>query len=157
MTLVEATATEVVETTTNVEGWEDLIGLLDTQSGVCVVTMEQLRDIDGYGRLGGTVRAGIAKKLASMGIGTFAGENLPSDASANVVLFRLGTPVAELVNVIQNATTDNGWRNRAAYTAECMRRLNSVPEPELVSNSIIDTLKSLTAAAKAVGVDPTTI
>jgi hypothetical protein len=155
MAMTELHTTE--QETVNVEGWEDLISLLDDGKGVCVVTMEQLRDIDGYGRLGGTVRAGIAKKLASMGIGTFAGENLPSDASANVVLFRLGTPAAELVNVIQSATSDNSWRNRAAYTAECMRRLNTVPEPEEVSGRILTALKTLGEAARATGVDPTTV
>ncbi len=142
-----------VPKTENVKGWNDLVTLLDYHKGVCVVTMEALRDIDGYGRLGGTVRAGIAKKLQSMGIGTFAGENLPSDASANVVLFRLGTPAAELVNVIQNATEDDSWRTRAEYTADCLRRLNLIPEPESVTENVLSALRTLEIAAKSAGIE----
>lgn len=144
---------ETTESQGNVKGWDELVHLLDANKGVCVVTMETLRDIDGYGRLGGTVRAGIAKKLASMGIGTFAGENLPSDAAANVVLFRLGTPAAELVNVVQNASEDNSWRTRATYTADCLRRLNIMPEPESVTENVLTALRNLEQAAKSAGIE----
>ncbi len=147
------TETATTKRQENIKGWNDLVTLLDKHKGVCVVTMEALRDIDGYGRLGGTVRAGIAKKLQSMGIGTFAGENLPSDAAANVVLFRMGTAAAELVNVIQNASEDDSWRIRAQYTADCLRKLNIMPEPESVTENVLTALRNLEQAAKSAGIE----
>lgn len=131
------------------QSWKDIVRALDTHYGVITCTMEALRDIDGYGRLGGTVRQNIHRKLSSLGISTIRQE-LPTEASAPVILIRQGTPVTELLEIITMTLAGGGVMTD---TAESLRRLNMLPDPKGVRDSINAAIGALDQAATMVKVD----
>lgn len=133
----------------NLKQWPDIISLLNESNDVCVVKMEALREIDGFGRLGVNVRQTIAEKLSSMGVGIIRSE-LPSDASANVILMRLGTPAAELVGILRSVAANEG---RELFAAEALRKLNKVPDPDAVSTGIVSAIASLGKAIADTDID----
>ena len=122
--------------------WNDVVAALDARSGVITCTMEALRDIDGYGRLGGNVRENIARKLGTMGVGTIR-TDLPREAADMVVLIRQGTPVSELLEMIEVAMAGGGSYQD---TADKLRRLNSVPDPNSLKAVVDVAYSSLQAA-----------
>lgn len=120
--------------------WSEVIAAVNVNSGVLVCTMENLRDIEGYGRLGQIVRSNIARKLSTLGL-AFMTKELPSDASAEIILYRQGTPVSELIELI--TTVQGGGMNNAIEIANSLRRLNVVPDPETVRSGILMALSAL--------------
>lgn len=127
--------------------WSEVVASVNLSNGVLCVTMETLRDIEGYGRLGQTVRANIARKLSTLGL-AFIRAELPSEASAEIILYRQGTPVSELIEMI--ATVQGGGMNNSAEIAESLRRLNVVPDPEAVRGGLMTALHALEGAAETV-------
>jgi hypothetical protein len=63
--------------------------------------MEVLREAHGVGKLGVHIRAGIKSELASRGIGTLP-DDLPTYQHQEVRLFRLGTPIANVISAVLN-------------------------------------------------------
>ncbi len=120
--------------------WSEVVAAVNLENGVMVCTMENLRDIEGYGRLGQTVRANIAKKLATLGL-AFMRKELPAEASADIILYRQGTPVSELIEMIQTVLA--GGMNNAPEIAESLRRLNVMPDPESVRQGLEMALTAL--------------
>lgn len=124
------------------KSWTDVVDALESHSGVITCTMESLRDIDGYGRLGGNVREMLTRKLGSLGINTIR-EELPRDASAIVCLIRSGTPVSELIEVIRMTMAGGGSRQE---TANRLRRLNQVPDPASLKATVDVAYSAIQAA-----------
>lgn len=67
--------------------------------GLVTLRMSQLRDAHGAGRLGVHVRAGISAELSARGIGHYP-EELPADQIDDVRLFKLGSPIAALIQSV---------------------------------------------------------
>lgn len=128
-----------------VNTWTDIVNAINANYGVLVVKMEVLRDIDGYGRLGTTVRTNIQRKLAAIGVGTI-GIELPSEGNAPVLLYRLGTPTAEVIEVIH--VTEAGGNNTFDLAADTLRKLNMLPEPEKVQECISVAMDALGRVAE---------
>lgn len=80
-------------------GWQMIKELVENADDVCTVTMEQLREAHGAGKLGVHVRAEISKALAGMGLGHVPQE-LPSYQHEQVRLFKQGTDVGELIQTV---------------------------------------------------------
>ena len=114
------------------KSWNDVVSALGSNAGVVTCTMEALRDIDGYGRLGVSVRANIERKLGTLGVTTIR-EELPKDAAAPVVLIRQGTPVSELIETLSILQAGGGSVQEISVS---LRRLNTVPDPASVKASI---------------------
>lgn len=132
--------------TTELNTWSDVVAAVNANNGVIVVMMETLRDIDGYGRLGTTVRHNIQRKLQNIGIGTIRNE-LPGEGNAPVILFRQGSPVSEVIDVIH--TTEAAGTKSFDSAAETLRKVNVMPEPEAVRGFIEQAHRALDAALEA--------
>src|SRR3954454_5683188 len=83
--------------------YEDLRDAVAASEGLLAISMEQLRDIHGAGRLGVHVRDAISSSLARYGLGHFP-EELPSYQEQYVRIFQLGTPLADLVHAVLDPT-----------------------------------------------------
>lgn len=81
--------------------------------------MEELREIEGAGRLGQHVRASISGNLLSHGMGHLPAE-LPSYQDFEVRVYRLGTALADVINAALNPSTsgDQILRQVAASDAQ---------------------------------------
>lgn len=127
--------------------WFDVIEALKQKSGVITCTMESLRVIDQYGRLGNNVRASIGRKLSGMGISTLT-EELPHESGDSVILIRQGLAASELVEVITTALAGGGATTLDG-TAEKLRALNSVPDPASLK-AAVDVARDAIAAAEGI-------
>jgi hypothetical protein len=76
--------------------FEELKAAVEANQNVLSVKMEALRDIFGVKRLGIHVCTEITRKLSGVGLGTFP-EELEPDAWMDVRVFKLGTPMGELL------------------------------------------------------------
>jgi len=139
----------IVITEVELTTWNDIITALNSNHGVMTTTVEVLRDLDGYGRLGSTVRTNLLRKLHSMGVDIIRKE-IPADASATVVLFRQGTPAAQMIDILRNA--EAGSTNALIEAADTMRRINMMPDPDVVKTSIEEAKNALDASARAVNI-----
>lgn len=79
--------------------WIEIRQRLESQGNVMTVTMEELREANESGKLGIHVRSEISKALRGMGIGHVPVE-LPSYQQELVRLFKLGTPVGDLISTV---------------------------------------------------------
>jgi hypothetical protein len=79
--------------------YEDLRDAVAANQGLLAISMEQLRDIHGAGRLGVHVRDAISGSLQRYGLGHFP-EELPAYQEQDVRIYQLGTPLADLVHAV---------------------------------------------------------
>lgn len=70
---------------------------VQADGGLYATTMEELREIEGAGRLGQHVRAAISGSLGANGLGHLP-EELPAYQEFDVRVYRLGTPLADIIN-----------------------------------------------------------
>ena len=102
------------------ETYDDVSLAVSTSENVLTVTIGELRDVNGSGRLGPYVVEAISKQLSSRGIGYYPPE-LPQDQWRKVRLFRLGSPVSDLIGVVMdvdNESNDAKLRSFAANDAK---------------------------------------
>jgi hypothetical protein len=95
--------------TQNVENWDELRDLVTEKGGVLTVSMATLRDIHGAGKLGIWVREHIQEKLKGVGLGHYPPE-LPQYQENSVRLYRLGTPLADLIKAVLEPGETNDAR-----------------------------------------------
>ncbi len=76
---------------------EDLKRDVEQSGGLKTYDMEVLRDISGFKKLGIHVRPLISKQLLGAGLGHVP-QNLPEYQDRPVRVYKLGTPVAEIIN-----------------------------------------------------------
>jgi hypothetical protein len=74
---------------------------VEADGGLYTTTMEELREIAGAGRLGQHVRSAISASLGANGMGHLP-EELPAYQEFEVRVYRLGTPLADVVNAVLN-------------------------------------------------------
>lgn len=72
---------------------------VEADGGLHTTTMEVLRELHGAGRLGKHVRDSISGALGAHGLGHLPKE-LPTYQDQQVRVFRLGTPIADVVNAV---------------------------------------------------------
>src|SRR5262245_12125386 len=78
------------------ESFEELASLVDRNRGVYTVSMEELRDAAGFGKLGKHIRTGISDKLRGLGLDHMPDE-LPSYQEDSARIYRKGSPVGKLI------------------------------------------------------------
>lgn len=83
--------------------YEALRKQVDSEGGLYTTTMEELREIEGAGRLGQHVRSAISGSLAANGMGHLPDE-LPAYQEYAVRVYRLGTSLADVINAVLNPT-----------------------------------------------------
>lgn len=77
----------------------DIKDQVERNNNLLTVTMEQLREAHGAGRLGVHVRDEISQILAGMGLGHVPQE-LPNYQHELVRLYKRGTPVGQIIEVV---------------------------------------------------------
>lgn len=103
------------------KSWEALKKAVDAGGGVLRVMMWDLRFLEDAGRLGVHVRASISRKLLGLGLAHLP-EDLPSYQEQSVVLYRLGTPAAAVIDAISGDGTEEA--------EAALRRLNTSLDSE---------------------------
>ncbi len=76
--------------------WNKIKEAVENNGNVLTVTMEQLRDVHGAGKLGKYVKADISSALAGLGLGHVPPE-LPGYQHELVRLYKMGTQVADAI------------------------------------------------------------
>ena len=82
--------------------WDNLDAVRDdvfSNDGVICALMAELRDAYHAGKLGVNVVENISKGLASRGLG-HSPRKLPTDQGCSVLIFGLGSTVADIVNAV---------------------------------------------------------
>jgi hypothetical protein len=88
-----------------VSSMDELRNLVDAHGGVMTTTMEVLRDAYGKGRLGVHVREGIRNTLDGLGLRYFP-QTLPEYQDRAVRLYRLGSPVGNLIRAVLELSSE---------------------------------------------------
>jgi hypothetical protein len=101
--------------------WDELRKAVENCGDVLRIHMGQLRALIDAGRLGINVRNDISRRLAGAGLGHLPAE-LPPYQENEVVLYKLGTPAADVVEAVRG---DNFARAENA-----LRRLNTKGDAE---------------------------
>jgi hypothetical protein len=94
--------------------WDGLKTRVEQNGNVLTVTMEDLRDAAGAGKLGVHVREDISKTLAGMGLGHVPQE-LPSYQHEPVRLYKHGTPVREVIATVLGPGQQNDAKLREQF------------------------------------------
>lgn len=108
--------------------FDELKSSVEANQNVLSVRMEVLRDIFGVKRLGIHVCTEISRKLAGVGLGHYP-EELEPDAWQEVRVYKLGSPMAELLHAAnapggeQDAVLRGVAQNDAAEVVEQIRAL----------------------------------
>ena len=107
--------------------FEDVASFVQGSRGIATVTMEDLRNAHGVGRLGVHVRRAIANNLASRGLGHWP-EELPEYANGQVRLYSLGSRFAESVNDMGNFSPEADERLRDIFSTGYEEIIQSIRE-----------------------------
>lgn len=97
---------------------------------VLTVKMEVVRDAFKYDRLGVNVRAIISDKLGGLGLGHYPLE-LPDRQWVPVRLFKLGSPIADLVDAALNPSEQHDEELRKAVSggdSETIKQIKALLE-----------------------------
>jgi hypothetical protein len=92
---------------------------------VLTCRMEELRDAWGYARLGIHVRRQISNDLRGMGIGHYPAE-LPDYQDRQVRLYKLGTPVAHIIEAVLNPSQENDDQLRQMTAGDARETLDAI-------------------------------
>lgn len=84
---------------------DDLKEKVEKNGNLMTVTMGDLRDTLGYGKLGIHVRKEIAQQLKGKGLGYYPGE-LPVDQWGKVRIYKRGTTADELIHAVLDPTDE---------------------------------------------------
>ncbi len=112
--------------------YEELRRLVAEEGGVLGTTAQVLRDIEGAGRLGSTVRAEISQKLEAHGLRHLPAD-LPQYQEQEVVVYVASGPVAAVVNAVLNPSRSTAKvlrqlaDNNAQETLDKIRQLVGPP------------------------------
>lgn len=98
---------------------------VEADSGLYTTTMEELREIEGAGRLGQHVRAAISGNIGANGMGHLP-EVLPAYQQQEVRIFRLGTPLADVVGAVLTPSTPGDQVLRQVGTADAQEVIKKI-------------------------------
>jgi len=95
--------------------WDEIKAAVENNGNVWTFTVEQLRDAHGSGRTGPLVLRDISRTLAGMGLGHVP-NTLPTYQHEQVRLYKLGTPVGDLITKVltPGEQNDRNLRERLA-------------------------------------------
>lgn len=103
----------------------DIKTLVEESGGVATFKMVDVRDAHGAGRLGVHVRTNITKELKGLGLGHFPSE-LPDSQYAEVRIYKLGSPVADLIEAVLKPGAAGDVQLREAASSEAQRILAEI-------------------------------
>ncbi|MCY3544382.1 MAG: hypothetical protein OXI16_09165 [Chloroflexota bacterium] len=109
------------------ESFDEVESFVQSNGGIVTVTMEDLRNAHGVGRLGIHVRRAIHSNLAGKGIGHWPKE-LPEYAHEPVRLYSLGGRFAECVNDIYDLTSEADERLRDIFVTNYEEIIQKIRE-----------------------------
>jgi hypothetical protein len=95
------------------------------ESNAIALPMRELREGCGFGRLGPHVCAEISRRLEGVGLG-HAPDSLPEDQRATVLIYRLGTEVADVANAVLHPSDAGAAALRSATGTEANQVLKQV-------------------------------
>ena len=110
--------------------YDDLSQHVDAEEGILLMSMGDLRDVHGAGKLGSNVVAGIADKLASVGLG-HSPASLPTSQWGRALIYRKGSPLARLIEAI-NEPSDKSIEvlkevgTRSSEASDTLRRIREL-------------------------------
>ena len=107
------------------DDFDELSDLVDQNGGVHTTHMGALRDAKGYGKLGVHVVRAISQDLAGYGLGHFPTELEPYQEQ-QVRVYRLGSPIAELIDAVINPSATHDEELRAAAGGDDARILRQI-------------------------------
>lgn len=90
---------------------------VEASQHVLTLSMEELRDAYGAGRLGEHVRANISKKLNGLGLGHVP-EDLPKNYWDPIRVYKLGSKVADLIDAVLKPSKEHDDEIRQALGGE---------------------------------------
>jgi len=86
--------------------WDEIKNKVEENDNVLTVVMSELKEAIEKEKLGVNVRAKISKTLAGMGLGHIPRE-IPSSQDEYVRLYKRGTPIGELIDIVMTPGTNN--------------------------------------------------
>lgn len=110
-----------------ISSWEDLISAVDAGGGFHTLTMGELRDAYGVGKLGIHVVKGISEKLAGLGFAHYPRE-LPQYQHERIRVFRMGVPVAKIIAAVLNVDEASDQILRSVKGSEAEDTLRKIRE-----------------------------
>jgi hypothetical protein len=114
----------------NLQTPEDLRKAVQASQDVLTVPMEVVRNAFKYDRLGKNVRVLISEKLAGLGLGHYPLE-LPDRQWVPVRLYKLGSPIADLIDAALHPTDDHDEELRKAVSGggtETIKKIKALLE-----------------------------
>lgn len=115
------------------ETYDQLNEIVDQNDGVVTVQMYHLRQAHDADRLGSLVRENISKRLQSKGLAHYPDE-LPSSQHDMARIYRLGTPVGDLIQAVLTPGEGHDETIRKAVSAEAQKALARIKEAIEASN-----------------------
>lgn len=112
---------------TGIQSWADLLSQVETNSGVTKIPMATLRQLEGRQRVGKHILSAIQDKLDTLGLGHLP-QDLPNRQQQSVMLYRYGTPAAEVIQAVRKGMSEPVDDS----TFEYLHRLNVAPDPDAV-------------------------
>jgi hypothetical protein len=109
---------------------EDIRKAVQASGDVLTVKMEVVRDAFKYDRLGVNVRSVISEKLGGLGLGHYPVE-LPDRQWVPVRLYKLGSPIADLVDAVLNPSEEHDDELRQKVSggdSETIKRIKALLE-----------------------------
>jgi hypothetical protein len=110
------------------ESYQKLRAQVEADGGLRVVTMRDLRNVEGVSRIGSQVPGKISQRLGSHGIGHVPAL-LPNSQNSPVRLYLLGTPIADAIDAVLAPTPRGDEILRAVGDSEAREdRLRQIRE-----------------------------
>lgn len=94
--------------------WDEIKSNVEANDNVSTMIMSELRDATGKDKLGVHVRKEISKTLAGMGLGHIPQE-LPSYQHEAVRLYKRGTPVGDLIEMVMTPGESNDQKLKEQF------------------------------------------
>jgi hypothetical protein len=105
----------------------ELRAAVEENGAVLTVKVYEVRDAHGAQRLGRLVRERIGKELAGEGLGIYPRE-LPEWANEEVRVYRLGSPVADLIEAVERPSEAGDQVIRDAVGGDASGTLDQIRE-----------------------------
>lgn len=123
---------DYLEEDVSYSSWNALREEIEAKGGILRVPMWQLRDLIGAGRLGVHVLTAISRELLGAGI-SFLPREMPSNQHEYVVLYRLGTQMSQILDILTGKDTIT-----IEYTLRRLNTTEEVPNVEKVGERLED-------------------
>jgi hypothetical protein len=114
----------------NLASPEEIRKAVEASADVLTLPMETVRDAFKYDRLGRNVRSLISEQLEGLGLGHYPSE-LPDRQWIPVRLFKLGSPMADLIDAALHPSEEHDQEMRNAVTrgdSETLKKIKALLE-----------------------------